>query len=500
MRVGTLTPEVIDQIKRVRKTGFTVAPEAGTDRLREVINKGITEQDLLATCRDAFGAGWNLIKLYFMVGLPTETMQDVEAIVELAKKARAQTSGRGRIQINVSVATFVPKPHTPFQWHEQLNLEQAGERIDLLKKLLPRKGFRLKWHDPHTSVLEGVFSRGDRRLSMLIETAWRDGVRLDGWSEHFRLQNWQQAAAECDIDLDTYLRARDMDAPLPWDHLDCGVDKAFLKDEYGKALQREYTPDCRNHGCQQCGLCDFKTIFPRTNKKTDKKSGRASMQRTRKVGPADEQGFRYQVRYARLGDSRLLGHLELLQLVFRALRRAGLPVLFSKGYNPSPKVSFSQALPLGMESLAEFFLVDLAHPLADIETTRLHLDGQFPQTIHIQAIELAEKKKISDQEALYRIRRSSLPQRDYSQVIDAFLTAETRPIERVRKGKRKILDIRPLVLSVREEGEVIEITLLHPHGRAGVGPYEAMEHVLGLSGSQARATRVLKTSMRPCRD
>jgi hypothetical protein len=150
-----------------------------------------------------------------------------------------------------------------------------------------------------------------------------------------------------------------------------------------------------------------------------------------------------------------------------------------------------------MESLAEFFLVDLAYPLSDIETTRLHLDEQFPQTMHIQAIELAEKKKISDQEAVYRINRSSLPQRDYSQLIDAFLTTETRPIERFRKGKRKILDIRPLVLSVREEGEVIEIILLHPHSRAGVGPYEAMEHILGLSSSQARAARVVKIEVLP---
>lgn len=163
MRVGTLTPEIIEQIKRVRKTGFTVAPEAGTDRMREVINKGITEEDLLATCRDAFGAGWNLIKFYFMIGLPTETEEDVDGIVELAKKARAAAGGGGRAQINVSVATFIPKPHTPFQWHEQLSLEEAKARLQRLKQLLPRKGFKLKWHDAHTSFMEGVFSRGDRR-------------------------------------------------------------------------------------------------------------------------------------------------------------------------------------------------------------------------------------------------------------------------------------------------------------------------------------------------
>ena len=197
MRVGTLTPEIMNQIKRVRKTGFTVAPEAGTDRMREVINKGISEEDLLITCRNAFGMGWNLIKFYFMIGLPTETWEDIDAIVELAGKARQEAGpNQKRVQINVSVGTFIPKPHTPFQWERQLTLAEARERIDRLKARLPRRGFKLKWQDPSQSMIEGVFSRGDRRLSRLIETAWQAGVRFDGWSEHYRLENWQEAAGQ----------------------------------------------------------------------------------------------------------------------------------------------------------------------------------------------------------------------------------------------------------------------------------------------------------------
>ena len=262
MRVGTLTPEVMAQIKRVRKTGFTIAPEAGTDRLRQVINKGITEEDLLTTCRDAFSLGWKLIKLYFMVGLPTETETDVEAIVDLAKKARNRGGqGKGRpVQINLGVATFIPKPHTPFQWEPQISLEESKRRINRLKQMLPRQGFKIKWHDPEQSLLEGVFSRGDRRLSRLLETAWNKGARLDSWSEHFNLERWRQAAAECDLDLEDYLRRREIGEILPWEHLHSGVDRSFLEAEYGKSLQQEYTPDCRNHGCQGCGLCDFKTV------------------------------------------------------------------------------------------------------------------------------------------------------------------------------------------------------------------------------------------------
>ncbi len=497
MRVGTLTPEIIAQIKRVRKTGFTVAPEAGTDRMREVINKGITEEDLLATCRDAFSAGWNLIKFYFMIGLPTETEEDVDAIVELAKKARAQAGEKGRVQINVSVACFIPKPHTPFQWHGQLDLDEAKARLNRLKKILPRKGFKLKWHDAHTSLLEGVFSRGDRRLSQLVETAWRSGVRLDGWSEHFRLENWQNAAEQCGLDLNSYLRSRTLDEPLPWDHLDCGVDRAFLEQEWQHALERSYTPDCRNHGCQKCGLCDFATIYPQTIKSCP----RPSAMPVTKPLPNEELSFRYAIHYSRLGDSRFYGHLELLQLVFRVLRRAGLPVLFSRGYNPSPRVSFSQALPVGMESLVEHFLVDLARPIADTAAIVEVLNREFPKTIRVIEVEMAPGKQQSDLQATYRILRSSLPgseilsDQELRQRVQKFLAGKEFIIERFRKRKRKTLDIRPLVTSVSCHETIIELVLVHPHGRAGVGPFELLQKMLGLTTDQARMLRIMKTDV-----
>ncbi|MFW2368375.1 MAG: TIGR03960 family B12-binding radical SAM protein, partial [Desulforhopalus sp.] len=205
MRVGTLTPEIMDQVKRVRKTGFTLAPEAGSERLRRVINKGITEDDLIATCSEAFSLGWRLIKLYFMIGLPTETAEDINEIAQLVKKVMAtRNSGPagGKKQINVSVGTFVPKPHTPFQWERQLTINESAEYLRLLQKTLPKKGCNLRYHNPSISFLEGVFSRGDRRLAELMQRAWEKGARLDGWSEHFDLRRWQQAAEECQLDLD----------------------------------------------------------------------------------------------------------------------------------------------------------------------------------------------------------------------------------------------------------------------------------------------------------
>ena len=495
MRVGTLTPEVINQIKRVRKTGFTVAPEAGTDRLREVINKGITEQDLLATCRDAFEAGWNLIKFYFMIGLPTETMEDVDGIVDLAVRARQEAQGR-RAQINVSVATFVPKPHTPFQWAGQLTLAESKERINRLKKNLPRKGFKLKWHDPYQSLLEGVFSRGDRRLSHLIEAAWRAGARLDGWSEHYRLDRWQRAAEDLGLDLDWYLRARDMDEVLPWDHLSSGVDRNFLVHEYQKSLERSYTPDCRNHSCQKCGLCDFKTIRPLVNKPDDIQTEPQRVTNDRAAGKQEQKPvFSYRVHYSRLGDARFLGHLEILQLVFRALHRAGLPVLFSQGYNPSPRISFSPALPVGVESHIEFFDMDLAEPLSRPADIAAELDQQLPGFISITSITSVRKKTPVTMQISYEIiLPDSVDGDSVAAKITEFLAAEQFVIERVRKKKKRELDIRVLVSRLEQDGLRLNMDLVHPHGAAGTNPREVLEKVIGLTAEQALLARIIKIS------
>jgi radical SAM family uncharacterized protein/radical SAM-linked protein len=497
MRVGTLTPEIMDQIKRVRKTGFTVAPEAGTDRLREVINKGISEADLLETCRNAFAMGWNLIKFYFMIGLPTETWEDVEAIVDLARKARNEAGPSARrVQINVSVGTFVPKPHTPFQWEPQLTLAQSRERINRLKSLLPRKGFKLKWHDPNQSYLEGVFSRGDRRLSSLIETAWKSGVRLDGWSEHYRLENWLQAAESCGIDLDLYLQARDLEKPLPWDHLDCGVDKDFLKQEHANALERVYTPDCRTQGCQKCGLCDFKTLFPVVH------SAKKITTKVTDIPPGNESGagehdrvFFSRVYYTRLEDSRFFSHLEILQLIFRALTRAGVPVLYSQGYNPSPRVSFSPALPVGMESEAEFFDMALPQPLSNPEEVLASLNREFPAGMRVTKIGVKPDKEPDALLVDYTVTLVNVLTDEQQENIARFLVRESYVIERVRKNKRRELDIRPLVASLETEGTTMNMSLVSIQGQAGVSPRNILKEVAFLSDEDVLLARIKKNTV-----
>jgi radical SAM family uncharacterized protein len=245
-----------------RKTGLTFAPEAGTQRLRDAINKNVTEADLLGAIEQAYAAGWLRCKLYFMIGLPGETDDDVCGIAELANRAyatakdAADPNRRSNVRMSVSVAIFVPKPHTPFQWGGQIESAEAQRRIELIRATGLRKGIDLRWHDPASSRLEAALSRAGREASELIEQAWQRGARFDAWSDRFDASRWESAAADCGLDIDA-LAGRDfaLDEPLPWDHIDSGVTKDFLKDEFRRSREGVTSEDCSFASCVDCGVC-----------------------------------------------------------------------------------------------------------------------------------------------------------------------------------------------------------------------------------------------------
>ncbi|OEU56682.1 MAG: B12-binding domain-containing radical SAM protein [Desulfobulbaceae bacterium S3730MH12] len=503
MRVGTLTSTIMDQIKRVRKTGFTLAPEAGSERLRRVINKGISEEDLITTCKDAFTLGWKVIKLYFMIGLPTETEEDIDEIIQLVKKVKAERdrgSARGKKQVNVSVGTFVPKPHTPFQWERQLTLEESNKYLRKLKDKLPHKGVNLKYHNPRTSYLEGVFSRGDRRLAELLATAWQDGARLDGWTEHFNLDLWQRAAEKCNIDLDDYLRARSTDDILPWQHLHSGVDTEFLKEELEKGKAEVYTPDCRYHACQECGSCDFETIFPivhnRSRKVTD--TPVIPARTAEHVQEKSEQHNRYIVHYSRIGSICFLGHLEILQVVFRALRRAEIETNYSKGFNPSPKISFGPALAVGTESLSEFFIMDLPEQLPDTEKVVKRLNSKLPPGLKVSAVKKHPCKIAQKILTSYTLTLDRPLTGEEVELVDLFVKSSSFIIERIRKGKMKPLDIRPLIRKIRcSSPNTIKLKTINVTSSPGIKPIEALLTILKIDKDTALRTSILKTGWLP---
>jgi radical SAM family uncharacterized protein/radical SAM-linked protein len=474
LRAGTLTPEMMQQIKRVRKTSFTIAPEAGSQRLRDVINKNVSHDDIVATVTDAFSLGWLLIKLYFMVGLPTETDEDLQAIVELSKELRTIKGPRNR-KISVSLGTFVPKPHTPFQWASQLSLDDAGDRIHDLMRELEMPGIQCKWQNPKISLLEGLWGRGDRRLSKLLVSAWQKGCRFDGWSDHFQFRLWEEAFEEHGIDpVADITRARDLDEPLPWDHIEI-VSKEFLKSEWQKALAGESTGDCRNGECNACGVCDFKQIAPKIYPPVSLSSAK----REEKTG----EFVKLKIFYSKRNDAKYLGHLEMVNVFLRAIQRAEIPIKFSQGFHPMPKVSFDDPLPIGIESEEEFFYVSAAASVPP-ETVTERLNAQLPEGLCVHLCRIADKEKERGQ-PLYRIILKDGVFDE--QKLESFRSRAEFMFYRVnRKGNARDIDLKQAVS---------EIALISPtelHIVASIRPADIMKEIFGLSEEIIRSAEIVK--------
>lgn len=259
LRVDSFSVNLARETKGLRTGSLTLAPEAGSQRLRNVINKNISEEDIVGAVISAVAGGWNAFKLYFMIGLPTERDEDMgemARVAELVAKTRTTKGARKVRRVTVSIANFVPKPHTPFQWVPQVGEGELQRRQGLVRRGIRDRRIIFNTHDPVSSLLEGVFSRGDRRLGRLLMAAWRLGCRFDGWREHFRKESWEDAFVSSGVDPLFYTqRRRSFTEILPWDHLSPGVDKDFLQKEYQRALKGEITPDCSFHSCSQCGVC-----------------------------------------------------------------------------------------------------------------------------------------------------------------------------------------------------------------------------------------------------
>ena len=258
LRADTFSMNLMERLQRVRKGGLTFAPEAGTQRLRDAINKNLREEDLLQSCRTAFAGGWSGVKLYFMLGLPTETDEDVLGIADLARKVyfawREYTPNPKRgVRITVSTSWFVPKPHTAFQWEPQIPIEEYERRVKLLREAMTTKSVTYNWHPSPTSFMEAVISCGDRRLGKVIESAWRKGETLSAWEDYFDLNRWMAAFEECGLDPHFYAnRRRSEDEILPWSMISTGVSPAYFKREHALTYEGVTTPDCRTH-CNACG-------------------------------------------------------------------------------------------------------------------------------------------------------------------------------------------------------------------------------------------------------
>ncbi|WP_022666461.1 TIGR03960 family B12-binding radical SAM protein [Desulfospira joergensenii] len=489
IRAEKLTPELMNIIRTVRKTGFTIAPEAGTQRLRDIINKNLTEESIRATVENAFELGWKNIKLYFMTGLPFETMEDIDGICRLSRDL-ASAHAKGKKSINVSATCFIPKAHTPFQRHSQMSLDQTLEKLAYLKANLRHPKINLKWQDPQMSLLEGVWARGDRRLSSLLVSAHAKGCRLDGWSDKFNFDLWRQAFEETGIDPAFYTtRDRGADEPLPWDHIDSGVTAGFLKKELEKAEQRALTPDCRDEECTGCGICDFKRIRPVLHDVRSEPAPGPELY-DRRVLP-DEDFMKYEIRFSKLGDARFFGHLELATIFQRALKRTGFKIKYSKGFNPSMRMSFETALPLGMESEEEAMSVFLEKGLRPDQVVE-SLNRVLPGGLSVNSCRHHSKSGGKDPAgSVYEICFST-PCLDRS-MVDRFMALSEFMVEDIsKKGKIRRTDLRKSTAFISFIDEKCLKMKLLPQDERTVRPAAILSKGFHLDDTLVRTARIKK--------
>ena len=499
LRTETMNDRLAEQVRRVRKSGFTVAPEAASERMRRVINKGNKEENLIAAVESIFKAGWDLVKFYFMIGLPTETDDDVRAIVQLSAKCLAKARKlRPNAQINVGVSTFVPKPFTPFQWEPMISLAETRRKHGVLRDELRRLGksyskLSVKPHEATASGYEGALALGDRRLGVAVEAAFRLGQRFDGWSEHFHLDVWEKAMAEMTavhgVDLDFFAhRGRGQDELLPWDHIDCEVTRPYLWRERERAYAESEVPDCVIDRCTACGACDYFTVDTRVYVKEDYKPSEPPLPRP--PDPIERTTIR--VRYAKEGRLRALSHLETKTAVERSIRRAKLPMAYSNGFNPKPKLAFSPALSVGIESRAEY--VDLLLlGVHDADTVGNALAAEMPMGLTVLGWERSPAETLN-QGATAVTYTAELPP-DAMERLDAAITRFTDstewPVMRQYDGHEKRIDLKRFVKALTaESGNTLRMELVQG-ADGGARPGEVVQSLLGID-----AHRLVKQSVR----
>lgn len=438
LRAYGLDNRVLDKLAQVRNTSLTFAPEAGSERMRKVINKNVSEKDMLNTAREVFSRGWQKMKLYFMIGLPTEEDEDVIAIMETGVKARQiaqRECGVKNPNITISVSSFVPKPHTPFQWASMITLEEIIRKQNLLKDYAVKYGLSFRKHYSKISHLEGIVSRGDRRVAKMIYAAWSKGCRFDGWDETFEHDKWIEALNETGIEPQYMLGTIPVNSRLPWDHIDVGLEDKFLEREWKKATKNRLSPPCGkvagmivHHSnleslektfdvdkkrivCYSCGVeCDLQEMVEErrdylTSLNAIEDTPYEPPQERKKIVELREKrgqnvGHKYRIEFSKIGPLSFIGHLDTQKIMARIFKRAQVELLYSEGYKTRPLISFGPALTLGISSLHEFFDVRTPELWEDPQAILEKLQEHSEQGIIFNSVKLLEGKVASIQDSV----------------------------------------------------------------------------------------------------
>ncbi len=482
IRVEKLNKEMLELISTIRKSGFTIAPEAGSQRLRNIINKNLSEKEIIESILLAYRAGWDLIKLYFMVGLPFEEMEDVEEIPKLINKIlktiRSEPDYKKRkkkFKINLSISIFIPKPGTPFQWSKFDDRESIEKKILIIKKGIKDRNVTVKYHDYSLSYLETILSRGDRTLSNVIERAWRNGARFDGWNEFKNLKIWLDSFKECEIDPEKYLKEFSINTPLPWENIDIRIKEEFLKEEFKKASMGKITPPCGvnenlSTKCFNCGLnCNLKKM--KKEELDNIQSASKLLNQIKKENEEDLHFEKYWIFYKKKGMAKFLSHLETTKTLRRILRRSKVKLKYTEGFHKKEDISFSPALSVGYES--EMEIVEIISEKIDSKFLSKLNSVSIPgiEFYRIEKIQHGKKIEKCVDEILYNCviskknfdifksqNGSNLEFKDIPDIFKKIFSKKEITIE--KKGKNT--DIKPLLkkFHVVDEGDKFILKLL----------------------------------------
>jgi radical SAM family uncharacterized protein/radical SAM-linked protein len=481
LRVGESVVRLEWLLSGRRRGTLTIAPEAGSERLREVINKPhFTNDEVARLARRIFETGFRTLKLYFMFGLPTETEEDRSALVELSRRC-AEVSGKKQA-VNVALSPFIPKPHTPFQWTAQTPLGELEEILARLQGELRHPKINVKWNGPRMALVEAALTKGDRRVGAAILEAHRRGAVFDAWDDFFDLDRWRESFAAVGLRLEDYAnRELPLEGRLPWDVVDNLAHKPFLAGEYERAPSGEVTPDCRRWGCNACGV-EPELCEPNSLSGLD-----AELERLVRFPPEPrlpEPPLRVRVRFefSKTWPASLLSHLELKNLLVRGIRRAGYPVRLSSGYNPQPQLVVALPLPLGVESRAEVAEVELAvwfNPVVFVG----RMNESLPEGVEVKrAVELrpgAPKLSRCVREAVY-LAGFATPPRDLSRRVAEVLSRRELVVERLKDGGSKRLEVRDSLVDLQIRGGLLKFTLWFEPSVPSLRVDELLGQALGL--------------------
>jgi len=446
LRPGTFTQALADAVKTCRKTGLTFAPEAGTERLRTVIRKDITDKQLYDTINLVFRNGWNLVKLYFMIGLPTETDEDIEGIVEMIRQVNLiGRNAKGKKIINITISPFSPKSHTPFQWDMQPSPEYIKKTGEYIRRAVKSPFVNIKLRDPNLSFLEGVIGRGGPEMGAVIETAFEAGARFDGWGERFDFELWKTAFEKNDLDPYQYLKGRPFSEKLPWSQIVLHVSTEQLIKERNRTSTTLKEADTEPK----------KPVEPETESNIEGGFGRSRKKSTGRTGLPPVTG-NVRIRWGRKGLARFLSHRDNLRVFERAIRRSEIPIAFTQGFHPHMKMSFSPPLSIGYISEAEYLDLTLERPFQP-DMAEL-LKAELPDIFFIVSTGMILNSKISLSGKLNRVEYQVKvePDDNIKGKIDRFMALEKVEVTRISKGNEKMVDIRPAIYKLDYEMENVD--------------------------------------------